>query len=370
MEREHGLPPEKEALAVVWALSFWINYLAGKPFTVVTDHSALTYIIKVNPKHISKVSTSERIARWQMALMALDFTAEHRPGASHSLPDYMSRPPELDEEKSTRSEEPQPFTNFPLPPDFICPPPAYLPECAPVLATFCQNTKRHTDGDWAWRERTGRHHHLLFEFLLLSLPPSRELMMKKELALACVVIRRLCLSPSSSISLFFLSVSLFFSLYPCSSADETASLCLALSSSASIFVCLPLCHCRKGMMKKQWWRLSVPPINLLCFAPSSLPLSKHNSLTHSSLWWWKAKKKWIEEEKPNMQKRRIRYKYHHHHHRRHHRIARRISVRWWSTRQQSKKERKRDKRTRLAQEKESLRDVKWRNERKRRERKH
>ena len=77
-----------------------------------------------------------RIAWWQMALMAFDFTAEHRPGASHSLPDYMSRPPELDEEESIQPEEPQPLTNSPLPPDFVCTPPASLPESDPVLTIF------------------------------------------------------------------------------------------------------------------------------------------------------------------------------------------------------------------------------------------
>ena len=92
--------------------------------------------MKLNPKHISKVSTSERIARWQMALMTFDLTAEHRLGASHSLPDYMSCPPELNEEESIQPEEPQPLTNSLLPPDLVCPPPASLPEGAPVLAAF------------------------------------------------------------------------------------------------------------------------------------------------------------------------------------------------------------------------------------------
>ena len=42
-ERNYAIT-EQEALAVVWSIKKFDSFVCGTPFTVVTDHSALTYL--------------------------------------------------------------------------------------------------------------------------------------------------------------------------------------------------------------------------------------------------------------------------------------------------------------------------------------
>lgn len=85
-DREKGYSAtEKEALAIVFATDHYRVYLLGKPFTVVTDHSALRWLHSVEPKG--------RIARWVMDLQEYTFDVRHRPGTANQNADALSRLP-------------------------------------------------------------------------------------------------------------------------------------------------------------------------------------------------------------------------------------------------------------------------------------
>ena len=77
---------ERETLSIVWALSRWRVYLLGRPFTVLTDHRACTYLNSCR-------LLSPRISRWALALQEYDFQVEYVTGAENTVPDVLSRSP-------------------------------------------------------------------------------------------------------------------------------------------------------------------------------------------------------------------------------------------------------------------------------------
>ena len=83
---------EREALAIVFALRHFHNYLWGQPkFRVVTDHKPLLGLFS-STKAISPMS-SGRIQRWALMLQAYSFDLVHRSGVILGTADALSRLP-------------------------------------------------------------------------------------------------------------------------------------------------------------------------------------------------------------------------------------------------------------------------------------
>ena len=98
---------EKEALAMVFALRKFHNYLWGQPnFTVITDHKPLLGIFSPT-KNIPPMA-SGRIQRWSLLLQSYNFTLRHRSGALLGTADALSRLPLPDGSKSAIDSTPIP----------------------------------------------------------------------------------------------------------------------------------------------------------------------------------------------------------------------------------------------------------------------
>lgn len=73
-----------EALAVVESVRNYNAYLYGRPFTIFTDHHPLIHVFKRPTKSI-------RMTRWSHELSFYNYFIKYKPGASHHLPDLLSR---------------------------------------------------------------------------------------------------------------------------------------------------------------------------------------------------------------------------------------------------------------------------------------
>jgi hypothetical protein len=75
---------KRELLAIIFALKKFHKYLWGNPFTLYTDHRALTYI------HTQKIA-SPMMINWLDTILDYSFTVIHKPGALNIFPDFLSR---------------------------------------------------------------------------------------------------------------------------------------------------------------------------------------------------------------------------------------------------------------------------------------
>lgn len=77
---------EKECLAIVFAMEKFKQYVEGLQFEIVTDHSALIWLLK-------QKDLRGRLARWVLLLQQFDFEVKHIKGKNNVVPDAISRFP-------------------------------------------------------------------------------------------------------------------------------------------------------------------------------------------------------------------------------------------------------------------------------------
>ena len=80
-----------EAAAIVWFVTQNHVFLAGAPFTIKTDHQALSFLM--TSRHLTG-----RLARWAIRLQEYDFTIEYKKGKLNLEADALSRSIGQDEE--------------------------------------------------------------------------------------------------------------------------------------------------------------------------------------------------------------------------------------------------------------------------------
>ncbi|XP_051783661.1 uncharacterized protein K02A2.6-like [Erpetoichthys calabaricus] len=82
---------EREALAIVFGVRKFHQYLYGNKFTLLTDHRPLTSIL--SPSKSTPSMAAARMQRWALLLSAHDYTIQYRKGALHANADGLSRLP-------------------------------------------------------------------------------------------------------------------------------------------------------------------------------------------------------------------------------------------------------------------------------------
>lgn len=89
-ERNYG-QFDKEALAIMYGVIWFHQYVAGRHVIIVTDHKPLLGTFQTK-KPIPPM-LSPRMTRWCLKLAAYDYTMEYRPGKNHYNADFLSRLP-------------------------------------------------------------------------------------------------------------------------------------------------------------------------------------------------------------------------------------------------------------------------------------
>ena len=81
-------PTEIECLATVWTMKYFRPYIYLSEFTLITDHSALQWMLN-NP------TSSKQMIHWIMTITDYPFKVQYRKGKKRQNTDALSRIPHM-----------------------------------------------------------------------------------------------------------------------------------------------------------------------------------------------------------------------------------------------------------------------------------
>ena len=82
---------DKEALAIVYGVKRYHQYLHGRKFLLYTDHEPLVYLFREG--QAISATTSARVQRWALTLSGYQYSIVYRPGSEQGNADGLSRLP-------------------------------------------------------------------------------------------------------------------------------------------------------------------------------------------------------------------------------------------------------------------------------------
>ena len=86
---QNYLQLDKEALAIIFGIKRFHEYLVGHTFTIISDHKLLQYLF--NKKKAIPQMASARVQRWALTLSAYDYNNVYKLGKQHCNADMLSR---------------------------------------------------------------------------------------------------------------------------------------------------------------------------------------------------------------------------------------------------------------------------------------
>ena len=95
---------DKEALAILFAVKKFHQFLYGRHFVVYTDHKPLLGLL--NPDKATPTMASSKMQRWALTLLAYEYELIYRPGNQNGNADSLSRLPLPDVPASTVNTSP------------------------------------------------------------------------------------------------------------------------------------------------------------------------------------------------------------------------------------------------------------------------
>ena len=93
---------QKEALAIIFGLKKFYQYIYGRNFKLVTDHRPL--VAMFGPDKGTPTLAANRLARWALMLSQFDYNIEYRRTKDHANADVLSRFPTSDDPQFDREE--------------------------------------------------------------------------------------------------------------------------------------------------------------------------------------------------------------------------------------------------------------------------